>query len=72
MGISFFGLNEKIKFGMGQLKQIAKKEVLTPEQVENSLEQFSHDIEKGLVRAKKISIRDVNGYFIKWTRICFC
>ena len=64
MAISFFGLNEKIKFGMGQLKQIAKKGVLTPEQVENSLEQFAHDIEKGLVRAKKSLLGMVMGIFL--------
>ena len=63
--IDFFGLNEKIKFGMQQLKNICSRGHLTSEQCENSLESFSHDLENNLVTSRKTPLQFLMGILLK-------
>ena len=65
MQVSFFGLNESIKLGINQLTNIAKSGKLTPEEVERSFEEFSHDINNGLVKAKNGPLRMLMGILLK-------
>ena len=64
----FFGLNESIRFGMQHLKNIASKQVSSPEQVEVSLEAFANDLEKDLIKTKRSPLALLMGILLKGDR----
>tara|TARA_Y100001970_G_scaffold27797_1_gene33980 strand:+ start:475 stop:1878 length:1404 start_codon:yes stop_codon:yes gene_type:complete len=63
--INFFGLNQTIKFGKDQLINIYNAQVLSANDVEESLERFANDLDKGLIKAKTGSLNFLMGIFLK-------
>ena len=63
--INFFGLNEKIRFGIQQLKNIYNKNHLTASQCESALEAFANDLDKNIIKSTKSPLSFLMGIMLK-------